>query len=62
MRVERFVAQDEVLSEVDLVVSHGGSGSLMAALAHGLPSVLLPLGARPVKGEVTTSVRCVGAA
>lgn len=34
-----------MLSEVDLVVSHGGSGSLMAALAHGLPSVLLPLGA-----------------
>jgi UDP:flavonoid glycosyltransferase YjiC (YdhE family) len=34
-----------VLPTVDLVVSHGGSGSLMAALAHGLPSVLLPLGA-----------------
>ncbi len=34
-----------MLRETDLVVSHGGSGSLMAALAHGLPSVLLPLGA-----------------
>lgn len=45
VRVERFVPQDEVLTEVDLVVSHGGSGSLMAALAHGLPSLLLPLGA-----------------
>lgn len=45
VRVERFVPQDEVLGRADLVVSHGGSGSLVAALAHGLPSVLLPLGA-----------------
>lgn len=45
VRVERFVPQAEVLPEVDLVVSHGGSGSLSATLAHGLPSLLLPLGA-----------------
>lgn len=45
VRVERFLPQGEVLPDVDLVVSHGGSGSLMATLAHGLPSLLLPLGA-----------------
>ncbi|UUZ58691.1 nucleotide disphospho-sugar-binding domain-containing protein [Nocardioides sp. B-3] len=45
VRVERFLPQGDVLSAVDLVVSHGGSGSLMATLAHGLPSLLLPLGA-----------------
>ncbi len=45
VRIEPFVPQEEVLRETDLVVSHGGSGSLMGALAHGLPSVLLPLGA-----------------
>jgi UDP:flavonoid glycosyltransferase YjiC (YdhE family) len=45
VRVERFLAQAEVLPTADLVVSHGGSGSLAAALAHGLPSVLVPLGA-----------------
>lgn len=45
LRVERFVPQAEILHDTDLVVSHGGSGSLMATLAHGLPSVLLPLGA-----------------
>jgi UDP:flavonoid glycosyltransferase YjiC (YdhE family) len=45
LRVERFIPQAEVLRHTDLVVSHGGSGTLMAALAHGLPSVLLPLGA-----------------
>jgi UDP:flavonoid glycosyltransferase YjiC (YdhE family) len=45
VRVERFVPQEELLPRVDLVVSHGGSGSLLATLAHGLPSLLLPLGA-----------------
>lgn len=45
VRLERFVPQAEVLRHTDLVVSHGGSGSLMAALTHGIPSVLLPLGA-----------------
>jgi UDP:flavonoid glycosyltransferase YjiC (YdhE family) len=28
-----------------LVVSHGGPGSVIGALAHGLPMVLIPLGA-----------------
>jgi UDP:flavonoid glycosyltransferase YjiC (YdhE family) len=45
VRIERFIPQAEVLAQTDLVVSHGGSGTLMATLAHGLPSVLLPLGA-----------------
>jgi MGT family glycosyltransferase len=45
VRIERFIPQDGVLPHCDLVVSHGGSGSVMGALAHGLPSVLLPLGA-----------------
>lgn len=44
VRVERFLSQDEVLPDVALVVSHG-AGSLMATLAHGLPSLMLPLGA-----------------
>lgn len=45
VRVERFIPQHDLLPSVDLVVSHGGSGSLMATLAHGIPSLLLPLGA-----------------
>jgi UDP:flavonoid glycosyltransferase YjiC (YdhE family) len=45
VRIARFVPQEQVLRDSDLVISHGGSGSLMGALAHGLPSVLLPLGA-----------------
>ncbi|MFE9747363.1 glycosyltransferase [Saccharothrix saharensis] len=45
VRVERFIPQDTVLPHCDLVVSHGGSGSVIGALAHGLPTVLLPMGA-----------------
>ena len=45
VRIERYIPQDDVLPSCDLVISHGGSGSVMAALAHGLPAVLLPLGA-----------------
>lgn len=45
VRVERFVPQHEILPGCRLVVSHGGSGSVVGALAHGLPSVLVPMGA-----------------
>jgi UDP:flavonoid glycosyltransferase YjiC (YdhE family) len=45
MRIERYIPQGEVLPTCDLVISHGGSGSIMGALAHGLPSILMPLGA-----------------
>ena len=34
-----------VLPSCDAVVSHGGSGTVLATLAHGLPTVILPLGA-----------------
>lgn len=43
--LQRFVDQDVVLGQCDLVISHGGSGTLLGALAHGLPQVLVPLGA-----------------
>jgi hypothetical protein len=45
IRVERYLPHSAVLPRCDAVVSHGGSGSVLGALAHGLPSVLLPMGA-----------------
>ena len=45
VRVERFLPHSELLPTCRLVISHGGSGSVLGALAHGLPMVLLPLGA-----------------
>jgi UDP:flavonoid glycosyltransferase YjiC (YdhE family) len=40
-----FVPQASVLPRCRAVVCHGGSGTLVGALAHGLPLVLIPLGA-----------------
>jgi UDP:flavonoid glycosyltransferase YjiC (YdhE family) len=45
IRVERYLPHSAVLPRCDVVVSHGGSGTVLGALAHGLPSVLLPMGA-----------------
>jgi UDP:flavonoid glycosyltransferase YjiC (YdhE family) len=45
VRVEQYVPQGRVLASADLAVSHGGSGSVLGAIAYGLPLVVLPLGA-----------------
>jgi UDP:flavonoid glycosyltransferase YjiC (YdhE family) len=45
VRLERYVPQTLVLPHCDLVVSHGGSGTMLAALTHGLPQLCLPQGA-----------------
>ena len=42
VHVERFVAQSEVLPRVDLIVHHGGTGTVLGALEAGLPQLLLP--------------------
>jgi MGT family glycosyltransferase len=43
VRVEAWVDQAEVLAHADVVVCHGGSGTTLAALAAGVPLVLVPL-------------------
>jgi UDP:flavonoid glycosyltransferase YjiC (YdhE family) len=45
VRVERYVPQSAVLEHCDVVVSHGGSGTALGALALGLPQLCLPQGA-----------------
>lgn len=45
VRIRRYIPQSAILPRCELVVSHGGSGSVIGALAHGLPSVLIPMGA-----------------
>jgi UDP:flavonoid glycosyltransferase YjiC (YdhE family) len=44
-RVERYISQGLVLPHTAVVVSHGGSGSTLAALAYGLPILFVPQGA-----------------
>ena len=45
VRVERFVPLDRLLTRVSAVVSHRGSGTILAALSRGPPLVRLPQGA-----------------
>ena len=45
VHLAQFVPQDDLLPHCAAVVSHGGSGTFLAALAHGLPQVLVPQGA-----------------
>ena len=53
--VERYVSQTDVLPLCTAVVSHGGSGTFLGALSHGLPQLCLPQAAdqfRNAKGAV----------
>jgi UDP:flavonoid glycosyltransferase YjiC (YdhE family) len=45
VRIERYIPQTRLLPRCRLVVSHAGSGTLFAALSHGLPTLALPQGA-----------------
>jgi UDP:flavonoid glycosyltransferase YjiC (YdhE family) len=45
VRVERYVPQTHVLPHCDVVVSHGGSGTVLATITLGLPQLCLPQGA-----------------
>jgi len=43
--IRLFVPQDEILPRCAATVSHAGAGTMMGALAWGVPSLLLPMGA-----------------
>jgi UDP:flavonoid glycosyltransferase YjiC (YdhE family) len=55
--VERFVPHALLLPRCTLVINHAGNGSVFAALAHGLPMLLLPMGA----DQFTTAAACARA-
>jgi UDP:flavonoid glycosyltransferase YjiC (YdhE family) len=40
--VERYIPQTQLLPECDVVASHAGSGTILAALAMGIPQLCLP--------------------
>lgn len=47
VHIERNIPQADLLPHCALAVSHGGSGTSLAASAHGLPQLVLPQGADP---------------
>jgi MGT family glycosyltransferase len=45
VRIARYIPQTLLLPHCDAVVTHGGFGTVMAALEHGLPLVVTPMAA-----------------
>ncbi len=45
VRIEPYIPQSTLLPLCAVSINHGGSGSVVGALAHGVPMVILPMGA-----------------
>jgi hypothetical protein len=45
VRLERFVPQPPLLPHVDVMIHHGGTGTMLGALIEGIPQLILPQGA-----------------
>lgn len=45
VRIERYVPQSVIFPRCDLVVTHGGFGTMLTALGSGLPMVVVPIAA-----------------
>ena len=60
VRAERFVSQDEVLGQVDLVVHHGGTGTTLGAAAASVPQLLLPQAADQFRNAEAVAAAGVG--
>lgn len=58
--VERWVPQAQVLEHCDVVVSHGGSGTFLGALAAGLPQLFLPQAADQFRNAAAGAGRGAG--
>ncbi len=56
VHIERYIPQSLLYPHCAAVVAHGGSGTLVGVLAHGLPLVLLPLSAdQPANAEAAAA-------
>jgi UDP:flavonoid glycosyltransferase YjiC (YdhE family) len=45
VHIERYIPQSLLFPRCDVIVTHGGSGTVMAALQDGLPMVIIPIAA-----------------
>ena len=61
VHVERFVPQAAILPHCRAVVTNGGSGSVIGALAHGAPLLCVPAGASPSQQRNADAVVRAGA-
>ncbi|MFE8603586.1 glycosyltransferase [Archangium violaceum] len=52
VHVERYIPQSLLLPRCDLAILHGGYNSVTSALGHGLPLVVVPIGAdQPINAQ-----------
>jgi hypothetical protein len=55
VRVEAWIDKDDVLGEAELIVCHGGAGTVYGALAVGTPLVVIPIiGDQPANAAAVT--------
>ena len=59
--VHRFVPHDELMSQVSLVVGHGGHATTVRALVHDLPLVVMPMHPMLDQPMVAEAVQAAGA-
>jgi UDP:flavonoid glycosyltransferase YjiC (YdhE family) len=57
IRVARYLPQTRLLAHCDAVIFHGGYNTLLAALWHGLPMVVIP---QQAGDQFPTAQRCAG--
>jgi UDP:flavonoid glycosyltransferase YjiC (YdhE family) len=57
VRIEQYIPLTLLFPRCDLVISHGGSNTMMAALVHGIPHVMVPIAA----DQPYTAARCSAA-
>jgi UDP:flavonoid glycosyltransferase YjiC (YdhE family) len=58
--VRRFVPQDGILPRTSLIVTHAGSGSMLGALAHGIPLLAVPHAADQFENAAAVAVAGAG--
>jgi UDP:flavonoid glycosyltransferase YjiC (YdhE family) len=61
VELHRWLPHEDVLGQVSLVVGHGGHGTTMAALAHDLPLLLIPLDPKTDQPFVARALEQAGA-
>ena len=61
IHIERYVPQSLVFPRCDLVIAHGGSGTMMSSLAHGVPMVLIPIAADQPDNAAVVAAHGLGA-
>ena len=61
VHIERYIPQTQLFPLCDVVVNHGGSGTINAALTAGLPMVIVPISAdQPENAERCAALGVAG--